>query len=324
MIQNNFFSLEVGFVRDWQNKFRQMEIEGKILSVFGLIFIIGLAVGLPMNIPDQASLSFVEKHYFRPLWIAFMLQILLSFFHSRKSTAPNSKKIILLIKIQLFLIASVFIHFNFKAWMPLVHHHLYDTSLHKVDIFLYPIIISFHSIRLFIADRSPINLDFAYHYFFVVFFFISFSAHMLFDSLLHLRQLIVAVCLVLLIGGMSYWILPAEGPFIFHQGLNELSTNSQHWMHLQFQYVYRNGLLPGGYFASPPAAMPSLHVAHTLVFCYFAWRHLKPLFILYAPMATWIVIESVCSGFHYLADLPVGIALGILGIALTEKWLKNP
>ena len=249
----------------------------------------------------------MERHYFRPLWIAFSLQIIATLLSPTLRTANPKNNIALLIKMQLFLVFSVFVHFNFKEWMPLVNPNLFDTFYYEIDNDCYSIITLFFSIRRYIINIIPFNMDFAYHHFFVIFFFLSFSLLMLYDSLAHLRQLILSVCLVLLIGGLCYWIAPAEGPFMFREGVNLMSTNSQYWMHSQFSYLLKTGLIAHGYFASPPAAMPSLHIAHTLVFSYFAWRYMKLLLILYAPMAFWLILESVCSAFHYLVDLPAGI-----------------
>lgn len=308
----------------WRARFFRLSVEGRLMCVFGLIFLLGLASGLPLNFPGPASFQFVERHYFRPLWIAFLLQLAIAVFCRSLRKEATRQDIVLLLKLQLFVIFTVFVHFNFKAWMPLVNPRFYDPLYHRLDLSVPTVLALLHVVRFFVAERLPFSLDFAYHHFFMLFFFFSFSLHILFDTANHLRQLVLAVCLVLLIGGICYWLAPAVGPFIFKEGVNEHSTLAQQHMLARFNHVLNTGALPPGYFAAPPAAMPSLHIAHTLVFIFFAWRHLKAVLPLYLPMGFWLLIESVCSAFHYLIDLPAGLLVGAGSIYLAVRLLSDP
>jgi hypothetical protein len=179
------------------------------------------------------------------------------------------------------------------------------------------------NIRQFIANLAYFNLDFLYHHLFVAMFFISFSAHALFDKPLHQRQLVLGACLILLIGGISYWIAPAEGAFLYRNGVSNGSLFVQRSMHKAFVLVKSTGLLPPGYFSAPLAAMPSLHIAHALFFTWFAGRSCRWLLFLYIPALSWLVIESVYSGWHYLIDLPAGVLVCIISISLAIRWLPE-
>ena len=73
------------------------------------------------------------------------------------------------------------------------------------------------------------------------------------------------------------------------------------------------------YFTAPLAAMPSLHLGATFLLAYYAVR--ARLWI--APIAvigtSWIAIEAVASRWHYLVDLPIGLAIAGLAIVVTNR-----
>lgn len=298
-------------------------IEVRVAAFFGLLWVAGVLFGLPVNLPDYKGFLFVERHYFRPVWTAFLLQLLLLYITQFRRVNYKPENPFLLVKLLPFIVFSVFLHFNFKAWMPLVNPHQFDGLYNSTDSFLSRLLQIFLTIRQFIASHAPLNLDFMYHHLFVVMFFISFVAHSIEDSVTRLRQLMLSVCLILLIGGISYWIAPAEGAYLYRVGVNVENALSQKDMHAMFLQVKNTGLLPEGYFTAPPAAMPSLHIAIALLFTWFAWRSFRWLLVLYMPIAGWLIIESVSSAWHYLIDLPAGLAVCAICIKLAIKWLPD-
>jgi hypothetical protein len=286
--------------------------------IFTAVFVIGLIAGLPINVPDGPSLHFAQYHYFAPLLIAFLFQLPVFWVASRKQDGDP----FLLIRALPFVALVIFVHFNFKAWMPLVNGTSFDAVHQRVDESLWPVVAAFSWLRETIAGVLPFEVDRAYHSLFVGMFFVAFAAHAMTDTPLRQRQLVLGVCLILLVGGMMYWIAPALGPFLYREGLNEQSVQSQTYMLQMFHFLVSNHEIPPGYFAAPPAAMPSLHVAHALFFTLFAWESLRKLFWVFLPLLIWIILESVASGWHYVADLPVGAALALVTLR-GVKWLTK-
>jgi hypothetical protein len=217
----------------------------------------------------------------------------------------------------------VFYHFNYKAWIPLVNKNNFDDMFNDIDKNMNCVVQLFRDIRFFIVTITGTDLDFLYHGLFVFMFFMSLSIHSIYDEILHFRRLVVSICLILLLGGLSYWIAPAEGAYIFRVGDNLQSSLAQIQMHSMFNQVKVTGVLPPGYFVAPPAAMPSLHIAHATAFLWFAWKRIPWLALLYVPMTSWLFIESVCSAFHYLADLPVGILVAVACVKISSKMLPD-
>lgn len=296
-----------------------LPVEIRLSLLFTAVFFGGLLFGLPLNLPDARSLRFVEYHYFAPVLLAFALQLPVVWFSGRR----NQGDPFLLLKLVPFLVLAILLHFNFKAWMPLVNGRSYDEAFQAVDELFWPVVAAFSWLRGAIADILPWNLNRAYHSLFVLMFFVAFSAHALCDRPEKQRQLVLGVCLILLAGGLMYWIAPAVGPFIYREGLNPDSTRSQHYMMYLFHGVVSSGELPPGYFTAPLAAMPSLHVAHALFFTLFAARSLRWLFWAFLPLLLWIVLESVATGWHYLIDLPVGAGLALVVLVLIRRMVPE-
>lgn len=297
--------------------------EAKILSFFFAVWAMGLILGLPINLPDMNSYNFIVKHYFKPFFLATFLEVTL--LASNKLTTVPKKRDLMTLKLLPLIICAVFIHFNFKAWMPLVNSEQYDRIFQQIDIFFEPLLNFFLIVRQVISKSVPLNFDILYHHLFIAMFYLSFTAHALFDRPTRFRQLILSACLILLVGGICYWIAPAEGPFLFRMGVNAESIDIQRHMHLNIEFVKMHKIFPAGYFVNAPAAMPSLHIAHSLMFTFFIWRShtLRWLLLLYVPATFWLIIESVSSGWHYLVDLPAGALLCFSCIYISAKFMKN-
>ena len=82
------------------------------------------------------------------------------------------------------------------------------------------------------------------------------------------------------------------------------------------------------FLATGLAAMPSLHVASSAVFVYFAWVYERHLSWFYVPLFVFILIEAVATRWHYLVDIVAGLGLTALAILVVEfsfrRWLPEP
>ncbi len=287
-----------------------LAVEIWMLLSFSMVWLIGvLLFELPVNCPNGNSLRFVQRHYFAPLGIAFLLQLPLILVARRRHRHTDPW---MMAKQVPFVVLVVFLHFNFKAWMPFVNQRLYDDSYQRFDQLCAPVLNGMATIRHLIAEASPWNVDGWYHTAFVGMFFVSIAAHAVFDRPARQRQLLLGINLILLLGGVCYWLAPALGPFLYLDGANKMSSEAQQQMLRMFGHVANTGRLPNGYFVAPLAAMPSLHVAHALFLTIFAAASLRWLCIVYVPITFWIVIESVTAGWHYLIDIPFGVAMALI------------
>jgi hypothetical protein len=137
-----------------------------------------------------------------------------------------------------------------------------------------------------------------------------------------------ALLLLEMLGALSYLIAPAVGPFIFESGPNALATSAQDGMYASFREVRRLGAawlseFGGGYFTGPPAAMPSLHVAGAWIMTYYAFRARSVVAPVMGLLLAWIVVESVVSRWHYVVDLPAGLVLAFVAIAISNRVCQS-
>ncbi|MBS0475024.1 MAG: phosphatase PAP2 family protein [Proteobacteria bacterium] len=148
---------------------------------------------------------------------------------------------------------------------------------------------------------------------FIAMFYASFS----YQALLaphKFRALFLAALIFQGAGALAYLVMPALGPFIYETGVTPTQTMAQQGM----LDVYRD-LVAGGpawvaengdaNITAGLAAMPSLHTGGSFLFLLFAWRHARVLMPLYCLLFGFILVTSIASRWHYLIDLPVGLAL---------------
>ncbi len=289
------------------------------LVLFLIVWIFGvLVLGLPMNIPDAASWKFVTVHYFSPLALAIFIQLALTFGAATFRDSGPDYDPWLALRLLPFVIVVVFLHFNFKCWTPLITSRVYDPLYHQFDLALQPVLSLSLIIRQAVASALPVSVDSAYHGLFILTFLVSWTTHPIYDTSLGTRRVVFATSLVLLVGGVSYWIAPAIGPFIYGSGPNAVATSTQENLWLARQFIIKTRQFPPGCFTAALAAMPSLHIANLLVFIIYGKR-IRWSWMVYLPVLAWTLVESTMSRYHYLADLPAGALLAIACVYCTNR-----
>ena len=215
----------------------------------------------------------------------------------------------------------VYLHFNFKLWAQLIHPVLFDSTYQWVDELLWPLVLMAKFISVGFGPIKQI-LPNAYHDVFIYLFFSSFILFSLHPRARpHCGEQITCIALILSLGGVSYAIAPAWGPFIYMPSPNDVTEAIQnHMASFQEAFIQTNGAsYTGQYFVAALAAMPSLHSAHTIALWIYARRHLPWLGYLYLPAVAFILTEAVSSRWHYLIDLFAGIAIALLCDKISRK-----
>lgn len=296
------------------------------LAFLILLLAVSAALGLPISYPSVGSASFVGIHYLYPMagvgiWGAF------AFLGQRRSLAR-----VFLIALPCYA-AVLFAHFNFKLWLPHINPNLYDGFYWETDQFMRPLVDACMLIRGFIDPIIPVDGNF-YMFGFIALFYISFCYHALWTPD-RFRQLFLAALLFQGLGTLAYLPFPALGPFIYEPGLGAAAASAQQNMLTFYEASVAHGpawLAANGpaHFTAGLAAMPSLHSGGAFLFFLFAWKYGRILVPLYAFLLTFIMIAAVATRWHYLIDIPPGLALGWLSIWLAEKlapaeaWHNEP
>ncbi len=301
---------------------------GVAILGFGVITaLLSLASGAPFVIPGERVSPALGLSPALPLEIALLGWLAGQVISWKFSTGARDGHQLLqrittdLTYIMMFVVV-IYFHFHIKMWMPLLNARLYDNSYFQIDQQLRPLIDGLGRVRAGLASVLP-AADFWYQGAQLGLFIGSFWIHGLGDRRWH-HQNMTALLLNLMIGPLAYLLAPAVGPFIFEAGPNQAATDAQQAMYAQFTDLVAQGpswLVAHGsqYFTAPLAAMPSLHVSAACIVSYYALRarsRFAPLMLLFA---VWIFIDSVVSRWHYLVDLPAGIVLAAVAIAIANR-----
>ena len=219
----------------------------------------------------------------------------------------------------------LYVHFHLKMWVPLLNDRSFDATFFAIDEQFRFVIDGMRGVRAALARVLP-AADSWYDISFFSLFFLSFWFHTA-GTRRFLFHNMVAVTIVELVGPIMYLLAPASGPFVFEAGDNAHATVVQEQMHSQFTAMQAGGIPwieanGPAYFTAPLAAMPSLHVAAAFVLAYYAVRAR----LVIAPYAVFcvcfIAVEAVVTRWHYLIDIPVGLALAACAIVVTNRLCR--
>lgn len=283
-----------------------------IMAIFSVIF------NLPIIYPSGERAAFVGIHYIYPL-IGVGLLGVITFFAGNRAIASR-----FLIALPCYA-AVLFAHFNIKLWIPHINPTDFDAVYWAIDQIMRPLIDACMFMRRYIFFFIPYEANF-YMISYIALFYTSFLYHAI-KTPECFSKLIISALLLQVLGTLAYLVAPAVGPFIYESGVNPMITEGQHSM-LEF---YRNSVAAGPAFLVKHgginftvglAAMPSLHSASAYLFFLFAWKHGKVLVPLYSFILVFILITAVASRWHYIIDVPVGMAIAWASYKLAD-WLTS-
>lgn len=283
------------------------------------MWLLSVAFGLPIMVPSGERAEFVGIHYIYPLIGVAVLGVL-TLIAGKREVAKG-----FLVALPCY-VAILFAHFNVKLWIPHVNPMLFDDFYMSVDRSLQPLVDFCMFARAQLFGFIPYESNF-YMTSFIGMFYCSFLYHAI-RTPEQFRPLVIAVLLLQSLGGLSYLVAPAIGPFLYEAGIDPTIGSGQHHM-LDFyrqsvangpDFIARQG---GTNFTVGLAAMPSLHAAGAFLFFLYARKHAPLLVPLYAVVLVFILVTAVASRWHYLIDLPAGMALAWACIRIAEHIMPS-
>lgn len=285
--------------------------------------VISLMFGLPISFPARTSLAFTGMDNLVPALVvtAGLVITLLT---------QRVGRTIYFATVLAAYAAILIFHFNIKLWAHVINPTLWDRQYWQIDEALRPAVWGAMWARQSLAAIAG-PIDGLYLFAFLAMFGCSIIVHTS-RSFVVFRKAILTAMLVHVIGGLSYLVAPALGPFIYEHGVN--ATESQRQI---FMLAAHKASIPGGiawfrtegseFLATGLAAMPSLHVASSAVFVYYAWKYERKLSWFYMPLFAFIMIEAVATRWHYLVDVLAGLGLTALAVFIVEtsfrRWLPQ-
>jgi hypothetical protein len=304
----------------WTVKFKALPTEIYIaLFMVALLLLLSALFGLPVVYPTGERAGFVGIHYLYPL-LGVAVWGLFALIGQKKALGRT-----FLIALPCYAVV-LFCHFNIKLWVPHINPLLFDQFYWDIDQALRPVVLLCMAIRRAMVAIIPYKANF-YMIAYIAMFYGSFCYHAV-RTPEKFGELVVAALLVQTLGTIGYLLAPALGPFIYEAGVDPTITGGQQgmlafhneWVAQGPEWLARNG---GVNFTVGLAAMPSLHSASAFLFFLFAWKYGRVLLPLYAFTLFFILVTAIASRWHYLIDLPVGMAIA-WGSARAAERLARP
>ncbi|MEY2926220.1 MAG: hypothetical protein RL367_697 [Pseudomonadota bacterium] len=283
------------------------------LLALASMVVLSFVFSLPISLPDVNSLLFTGMSVWAPV-TAFGV------WWGASALAGKARQIPLYVaQLGAYLLILV-AHFNTKLWMTAINPHLHDRFYMDVDQAFRPVIDVSFAIHRLVGQFGWENK--LYLFAFLAMYVCSIIVHS-FRDFLTFRKMVFASMLIHVLGGIGYLIAPAIGPFLYEQGLNAIASEQQQHMINVYHGVMQGG---AGWISkygptvimAPPAAMPSLHVASSAIFVWYAWKHERWLCWGYIPLFAFIIAEAMATRWHYLIDIAFGLGLTAICLTLCE------
>lgn len=277
-----------------------------------------VTLDLPFNFPSGERAAFVGIHYLYPI-AGLAIWATVASIGQRKQL-----KRIFLIALPCY--AAVLIcHFNLKLWGPHINPVLWDDLYWATDQAIRPLVDASFSLRQAMDPIIPLSSNF-YVGGYIAMFYISFCYHAIITPA-EFRKLFLAALFVQGAGAIAYLVMPAIGPFLYEPGIELRATAAQASMLAAWEANVAGGTewlesYGATHLTVGLAAMPSLHAALAFLFWLFAWKHGRILIVPYSLLLGYILIAAVANRWHYVIDLPIGIAIAWAGYQ-AAAWLER-
>jgi len=280
--------------------------------------LLALSFDLNFVLPSGSALEFTGMSYGVPLSLIFMLGLFLIL-------TKQTMRLLYYVTAALGYGIILITHFNIKMWMNLINPSLWDGFYWNTDQMVRPLIDASFEIHNFIGAIIPFG-DHLYLFAFLAMFASSIIVHSV-QCFIVFRKVIFTAMLVHVLGGLSYLVMPAVGPFMYENGVNALEAARQEHMYGGYRALMAGGRTwiasQGSQFMfAAVAAMPSLHVASSAVFVHYAWKHARWLGVLYLPLFAFIIFEAMATRWHYWIDVVAGLALTAFAIAIATAVFR--
>ncbi len=210
---------------------------------------------------------------------------------------------------------TCYLVYDIKHWSHLLHSHYQDALYQSWDAALAPLIAWERKLNDLLA--LPVSNEW-YVLVFQSLFYLAFPLCFLAGAR-RFHACCAALAANMVLGGLSYSIAPALGPFIYWP--------KDQWNPL-LQNFYDNTMAfasSGGAsynsdnFLRILGAMPSMHISIPLTFTWYLWKT-HPLPGLIGALATlYCFMHAKFTGFHYYADLIAGVVLCAAAIAIADR-----
>jgi len=316
----------------WMSKLKPQS-EARVLLVAVLVtlgfalaaLVLAAKAGTVFALPNGRIFTIIGVHSWMPVILALIITIGFQLRRGLLTKRELWRRLVVDSALILLLSLTFYLHFHIKSWVPLLNPATYDDGYWQIDQTLAPLTQASLMLRD-VLQRIPYFDQFYQLGYIVVlvgsFMLIAYESRRLF------YRFTLAFILTVSLGGLSYLLAPALGPFLYQAGVNAEASDAQQGL-LEWHEALRSQPLAwvnehmADYFGASLAAMPSLHVAYCFLLTYAIWQlyRITLIRVVYALFFVLVICESVWSKWHYWIDAPAGIALALLSLWLARKMI---
>ena len=130
-----------------------------------------------------------------------------------------------------------------------------------------------------------------------------------------LNGFLTASTVAFVISYIGFVVYPVEGPRYFLAAQFTEPLRGYVFVPL-VRSIIDNAAIHGG-------CMPSSHVAVALVVLVWAYRTYRRLALVLTPLVVTLTFATVWGRFHYVADVVVGIVVGLIGLYVGARWTRD-
>lgn len=289
------------------------------LAIVAITALFSVTLDLPFHTPSGDRAAFVGIHYLYPLAGLIVWGVIAAY--------GQRTNLLRTFVVALPCYAIVLIcHFNIKLWAPHINPVLWDDLYWMTDQAMRPLVEASFALRRWMEPVIPTEGNF-YVVGYILMFYISFCYHAL-ATPTKFRRLFLAALFLQGMGTLAYLAMPALGPFLYEAGVEARPTAAQASMLAAYyenvaggsDWLRENG---GTHLTVGLAAMPSLHSAASFLFLLFAWKHGRVLVLPYVLIVGYIMIAAIATRWHYIIDLPVGMAIAWASYVAASRFTRD-
>jgi hypothetical protein len=285
---------------------------GALLAIFASV-----VFNLPLVKPGVGA-YLVFLVFFLPTYFLFL--ILIAVFPNLKISSEGAIKIA---RNYFALFVGCYFCYATKHWSHLLNAGYYDESYKALDVFLAPVLAFETGLNNLL--HIPISVE-SYILAFQLAFYIAFLTCFLAGAQ-SFYACCAALAINLVVGGFSYSIAPAYGPFTYWP-IEQWDDVFIHYVNATAAFKQSAGAVyDSKSFIFSLGAMPSLHISIPFTFTWYMWKANKSAGCAGLLISLYCFVHAKLTGFHYYADLFAGMLLAAIAIWvanwLTRQYFKN-
>ncbi|MBD3381227.1 MAG: hypothetical protein GF404_03415 [candidate division Zixibacteria bacterium] len=249
-----------------------------------------------------------------PLYFAFNLMVIIFVLQLSRLPLNPTNTFMKIIRRWYFMILLLFIYQETGGLVFLYIDHWLDNGLALLEHNIFGV----HPTLYLEKFTYPLLNEYFMFGYFAYFFLLLILSLILINKGLHVEmdRFVTCVSLTFLVCFYMFNFFPIAGPRFLFAGIYDSPLKG--WIFVPLvDYVIKNGAAEGG-------SLPSSHTAAAVVVLVHAWRSVRKVGYVFAPIVFGLVVGTFWGRFHFISDTIVGFVVAIVCILITDRIKFKP